>query len=98
MFIKIKTIKMSSGGPTYIRHERFLDVAIMLKKDVELEGTNYVVVGKYVNMGFVETFDLGVPITVKIPASKLEQWLICRNPKEDSIRKSKWVSLAPKEG
>lgn len=82
---------------TYIKHNRFLDVAILVVGGIRKFGSTYVVKGKYVNQGYVETFDLGTPTTVRISEAKIGDWLICRNPSEPCIRKSTWAAIDLKE-
>jgi hypothetical protein len=74
----------------YIKHERFMDIAIKLSAPIRRTRTGYQVTGKYVNMGFVETFELGVPVSITIAADKISNWQVCENPTEKSIRKSNW--------
>lgn len=74
----------------YIKHERFMDVAIKLTKPIKRTRTGYQVTGKYVNMGFVETFELGVPVSITISKDNVKNWQVCENPTEACIRKSTW--------
>jgi len=72
-----------------------MDVAIRLSRPIKQYGKTYVIYGKYVNQAFVETFELGVPVKLSISSDKIENWLVCRDPKETCIRNSKWTALAP---
>ena len=74
----------------YICHERFMDIAILLKAPIRKTRTGYEVTGKYVNQGFVETFELGVPVKIVIGFDKIAQWLVCDNPSEACIRYATW--------
>lgn len=80
--------------PLYIKHKRFMDVAIRLTEPIEYWNGKYIIIGKYVNQGFVETFELGVPISVVLPASKFEgNWQYCATPGVDCIRNAEWADL-----
>lgn len=81
----------------YIKHERFLDVAIKLYGPIRKYGSTYIVKGKYVNQGFVETFDLGTPARIRIPESRINQWQICRDNTAVCIRYAKWTPLIRRE-
>lgn len=74
----------------YIKHERHRDIAILLTAPIVKQRTGYKVTGKYVNQGFVETFELGIPTSFVIGLDKLQNWLVCENPSELSIRQSTW--------
>lgn len=74
----------------YLKHKRHMDVAIKLTKALTKNARRYYVTGKYVNMGFVETFELGVPVSITVPVENIENWEICINPRQPSIRKSTW--------
>lgn len=92
----IKVTRVKIANCVYIKHTRHMDVAIKLTADIVRTGNTYVVYGKYVNQGYVETFDLGTPVRLTIHESKFSDWLICRNPSEPSIRKSKWFIITPR--
>lgn len=80
--------------PLYIKHNRFMDVAIRLTKPMEKVGNSYIIYGKYVNQAFVETFELGVPTKIMIPVAKLhESWQYCVTPNVDCIRNAEWEQL-----
>lgn len=80
--------------PLYIKHNRFLDVAIRITKPIERAGSNYIICGKYVNQAFVETFELETPTRIVIPAMDFEgNWQFCTNPKIICIRYAKWENL-----
>lgn len=94
------TIKNSSDTlyrrvvPLYIKHNRFMDVAIRITKPIEKIGNCYVIYGKYVNQAFVETFEMGIPTKIVIPASKFEgNWQFCKTPGVKCIRRAEWGRL-----
>lgn len=74
----------------YIKHERHMDIAIKLTEPIRRTRTGYVVTGKYVNQGFVETFELGVPVQIVISEQAVKHWLVCEQPGAKCIRKSSW--------
>lgn len=74
----------------YIKHERHQDIAIRLTSPIKRTRTGYLITGKYVNQGFVETFEIGVPTTLTINAANLSQWLVCKNPDATCIRYAGW--------
>lgn len=74
----------------YIKHERHTDIAIKLTAPIRRTRTGYVITGKYVNQGFVETFELGVPVQIVISEQAVKHWLVCEQPDAVCIRKSTW--------
>lgn len=80
--------------PLYIKHNRHMDVAIRITKPIECIGTYYIIYGKYVNQAFVETFELGIPVKIVIPAKKFEgSWQFCKTPSVACIRYAEWGQL-----
>lgn len=76
-----------------IKHQRFLDVAFKLDQLCINTKTKLIFRGHWLNMGFVETFDLGIKDTLTIEKEKLDQWLFCVEESLPCIRFSEWKPI-----
>lgn len=76
----------------FIKHKKFLDVCVKVTKwhpygdDIQVEGEFY-------NMGYVQSWPLGMTKKFKINASKLNEWDVLASGTEECLRHGKWVSL-----
>lgn len=74
-----------------IRHFKFLDVAFEIFTATE-SGDEITVHGRWLNQGFVETYELDYPSqTFNIKKSDMHKWSICTDPKAKCIRYTPWV-------
>lgn len=86
-----------------IKHERYLDTAIRVMHSWDQEDGSLKVEGMCVNLAFVTTFNLGVPIVFFIKPENAGEWSICTDPKLEeepfwgkmskSYRFSSWQKL-----
>lgn len=76
-----------------IKHQKFLDVAFKLTRPLIHTHKQIIFRGTWLNMGYVETFELGIKATLKIDKSKLNEWLFCVDESLPCIRFSEWKSV-----
>lgn len=80
----------------FIKHDRFMDVCIYLDKPpLKLPDGRWVVRGTFWNMGFVDSFGLGIRFSRKITTEDLKtNWsaTIVR-PQDRCLRKNNWIRL-----
>lgn len=75
-----------------IKHKRFSDIALAVEKVYDFDH-KWKVKGDWINQGFVDTYPLGIKAKIVIPAEKLSEWLICKNPNAQCIRYEEWKPL-----
>jgi hypothetical protein len=80
----------------FIKHDRFMDVCIYLDKSpILLPDDRYIVRGVFWNMGFVDSFGLGIKFSRKITLEDLKtnySATIARH-QDRCLRKNYWVRL-----
>ncbi len=79
-----------------IRHERAMDVAFEISKVTGPYGPNQKIeiTGRWINMGFVESFHLHVLQKIKLSKEELKYWQFCLEPRAKCIRYAKWHSIS----
>ena len=76
-----------------IKHNKFLDIAIEIDKPILKMAHKWRIRGKWVNQGFVETYDIGIRCNIDIKTQDLKDWLICNEPNLICIRYADWRKL-----
>lgn len=77
-----------------IRHKRAMDLCVRVHKTYNI-GHKWKVKGTWINMGFVNTYSIGVSARFEIKRENLSDWEYCTEPDKDCIRYSTWRSLKP---
>lgn len=74
-----------------IKHERFLDLAIMITKPlIRLKDGSVIIRGHYINQGFNKSYDLNINVKLRINKDDKSKWLVCNTPLDMCVRYSTW--------
>jgi hypothetical protein len=80
----------------FIKHDRFMDICMYLDKSpILLPDGRYIVRGTFWNMGFVDSFSLGVKFSRKITKEDLRTnySATIANNENRCLRKNRWVRI-----
>lgn len=72
-----------------IKHKMFMDVACEILRVIELPHKLKLKV-QWINQGFVDTFAMILVTNIEIKREKLDEWLICNEPRKQCIRDAEW--------
>ncbi len=80
-----------------IKHKKMMDVAFSVEHQQTFKSypggyTKYR--GKWLNLGYVKSWSLGVYQVIDIKDENRQDWLICDDEDEDCLRFSQWTILA----
>lgn len=75
-----------------IRHNRFMDAAILVQSEYQLPHKR-VIKGRWINMGFVESYDMHVSARIEL-STGTRNWEYCEDTKAKCIRYADWSPLA----
>lgn len=75
-----------------IKHKDCLDIAFRLTKDIIIRPNKVILQGRWVNMAFVESFDIDDEDDIMV-FDGLTDWFVCLEPNKKCIRYAKWKSL-----
>lgn len=78
-----------------IKHWKFMDVAFIVRRvDGPFGSEGYrVIKGDWVNLGTLQSFNIGISQRIKIIKKNLDQWLYCEDTHLPCLRDSKWSNL-----
>jgi hypothetical protein len=77
-----------------IRHVKAMDVCVRIHKTYNI-GHKYKIKGMWMNMGFVNTFPMGMIARFEIKNENLGDWEYCTEPDKTCVRYSTWRNLKP---
>jgi hypothetical protein len=76
-----------------IRHKRFMDVCVLVTKSFDV-GHKLKVKGKWVNMAYVRSYELGVNAKFDVAKSDLKDWEYCVSPEgKECLRYAEWKPI-----
>ena len=75
-----------------IKHEAFMDVAFWVDKCHGPFGKSgkLKVRGRWINMGFIQSYHIGITQKFEILAKEYDKWFKCLEPEAKCIRYAKW--------
>jgi hypothetical protein len=77
-----------------IKHINSMDIAFLVYRRFGPFDTDrqYKIKGEWLNMGFIQTFPMGIRQTIEISQKDLKKWQLCSQPNEhDCIRNAQWL-------
>lgn len=80
----------------FIKHSKFMDVCIYLDKPViKLPDGRYIIRGTFWNMGFIQSWYLGIKFNHKVTIKELNSdWYVTlMRPKDICLRNNPWVKI-----
>jgi hypothetical protein len=78
-----------------IRHKNAMDVAFRVQKTQGPFGSSqkYKLKGEWINMGFVQSYAIGIVNKIELNREALSQWELCLESEPQCIRHSQWKAL-----